>query len=97
VGLGYSWDLNGDGVFGDATGPTATYTYTSQGTYTARLRVTDDQGATDVASVTITAGNTPPTAVIDTPTPGLTWKVGDMIGFSGHAGDPQDGALPPRR
>src|SRR4029453_2107306 len=29
-------------------------------------------------------------------TPGsrLTWKVGDQIGFSGHATDTQDGALP---
>ena len=92
--LTYSWDLNGDQVFGDATGPTATYTYTVQGTYTARLRVTDDQGATDVASVTITAGNSAPVAVIDTPSSSLTWKVGDPIGYSGHASDAQDGTLP---
>ena len=29
--LSYSWDLNGDGTFGDATGPTASYTYTDGG------------------------------------------------------------------
>jgi glucose/arabinose dehydrogenase len=92
--LTYSWDLNGDQVFGDATGPTATHTYTAQGTYTAGLRVTDDQGATDDASVTITAGNTAPVAVIDAPSSSLTWKVGDPIGFSGHASDVQDGTLP---
>src|SRR4029453_11511317 len=29
--LTYSWDLNGDGTFGDATGPTASSTYTPPG------------------------------------------------------------------
>jgi glucose/arabinose dehydrogenase len=92
--LTYSWDVNGDGVFGDATGPTASYTYTAAGMYHPSLRVTDDQGATGTASVTITAGNTAPSAVIDTPPPSLTWKVGDTISFSGHATDTQDGTLP---
>jgi hypothetical protein len=49
--------------------------------------------------VTITAGNSPPTAVIDTSTPARTWTVGDTIGFSGHASDPhrhrQRAARPP--
>jgi hypothetical protein len=44
--------------------------------------------------VTITAGNTPPTATINTPAAGTTWKVGDVIGFSGSATDPQQGTLP---
>jgi glucose/arabinose dehydrogenase len=92
--LSYSWDLNGDGTFGDATGPTASFTYTTAGVYHPSLRVTDDQGATDTASVTITAGNTAPAAVIDSPASTLTWKVGDTIPFSGHATDPQDGTLP---
>jgi len=92
--LSYSWDLNGDGTFGDATGPTASYTYTTAGVYHPSLRVTDDQGASDAASVTVTAGNTAPTGVIDSPTSSLTWKVGDTINFSGHATDPQEGTLP---
>jgi PKD repeat protein len=91
----YSWDLNGDGSFGDATAATPAYTYTTPGTYAAKLRVTDSRGlVSDPASVTITAGNSPPTAVIDTPAPTLTWKAGDTISFSGHASDPQDGAVP---
>ena len=92
--LTYSWDLNGDGTFGDATTPTASYTYTSSGTYTASLRVTDDRGATNTASVTITVGNTGPVAVIDSPSATLTWQVGQTITFSGHATDAQDVTIP---
>jgi glucose/arabinose dehydrogenase/PKD repeat protein len=93
--LTYSWDLNGDGTFGDATGSTASYTYTTSGVYQAALRVTDNQGAADTDTTTITVGNTAPTAVIDTPSSSLTWKVGDTINFSGHATDSQDGTIPP--
>jgi len=92
--LSYSWDLNGDGTFGDATGPTASYTYATAGVYHPSLKVTDDQGASDTASVTVTVGNTAPTAVIDLPASTLTWRVGDTIPFSGHASDAQDGTLP---
>ena len=92
--LSYSWDLNGDGTFGDATGPTASYTYPTAGVYHPSLRVTDDQGTSDTASVTVTVGNTAPAAVIGSPPSSLTWKVGDTIPFSGHATDAQDGTLP---
>jgi glucose/arabinose dehydrogenase/PKD repeat protein len=92
--LTYSWDLNGDGTFGDATGSTASYTYTAAGVYHPSLRVTDDQGASDTTSVTVTAGNTAPTVVIDSPASSLTWAVGNTIPFSGHATDAQDGTLP---
>ena len=91
--LTYAWDLDGDGAFDDAAAATASFTYTQPGTYTATLRVTDPSGATGASSVTISAGNTPPTAVIDTPTAGTTWKVGDVINFSGHATDAQSGTL----
>ena len=91
--LAYAWDLDGDGAFDDATNATATYTYTQPGSYTATLRVTDPSGASGTSSVTISAGNTPPTAVIDTPGAGTTWKVGDVITFSGHATDAQSGTL----
>jgi glucose/arabinose dehydrogenase len=91
----YSWDLNGDNVYGDATTATTSYTYADPGTYTARLKVTDRKGATSTpATVTITANNTPPVPVISAPPAGTTWKVGDLISFSGSANDAQDGPLP---
>jgi hypothetical protein len=55
--------------------------------------VTDNHGASATDSVAISAGNTPPTATIVTPSTGLTWKVGDSISFSGSATDTQDGNL----
>jgi glucose/arabinose dehydrogenase/PKD repeat protein len=91
--LTYAWDLDGDGAFDDAAAATASFTYTQPGTYTATLRVTDPSGASGTDSVTISAGNTPPEPVIDTPAAGTTWKVGDTINFSGHATDQQSGNL----
>jgi PKD repeat protein len=93
----YSWDLNGDGTYGDSTAANPSFTYTTAGTFTVTLRVTDSRGASsDSAPITITVGpgNTAPTAVIDTPASSLTWAVGDTITFSGHASDAQDGTLP---
>jgi glucose/arabinose dehydrogenase len=95
--LSYSWDLNGDGTYGDSTAANPSFTYTTAGTYPVTLRVTDARGASSVSApvtITVGAGNTPPTPVIDTPTSSLTWAVGDTINFSGHATDTQDGTLP---
>ena len=92
--LTYAWDLDGDGAFDDSTAAQPTYTYTADGRYTASLTVTDTRGASGTATVTITVGNTPPTATIISPAAGTTWKVGDVINFSGSAQDQQDGQLP---
>jgi glucose/arabinose dehydrogenase len=92
--LTYAWDLDGDGAFDDSTSPTPTYTYTTSQDYTVRLRVTDSHGDTGQTSLVISAGTAPPTAVIDTPTAGTTWAVGETIAFSGHATDPDEGTLP---
>jgi hypothetical protein len=51
------WDLNGDGVFGDATTPSVTQTFASAGAYLVGLRVGDPDGAvsTGYRRITVTA------------------------------------------
>jgi PKD repeat protein len=93
----YQWDLDGDGQYDDGTGSTVTHTYDEEGTYDARLRVTEDRAdpLDDVSDVVrITAGNDPPVPVIDAPAGGTSAAVGETVTFAGHATDPQDGTLP---
>jgi PKD repeat protein len=55
----YSWDLNGDGTFGDATVAKPSYTYSTVGTYNAVLKVTDNNGASSTSApitITVTGG-----------------------------------------
>jgi hypothetical protein len=91
----YAWDLDGDGAYDDSSAENPMYTYTTAGTYTASLQVTDNHGATGRATVTITAGNRAPTATITSPAAGARWKVGETITFGGSASDPDEGPLPP--
>jgi uncharacterized repeat protein (TIGR01451 family) len=94
----YSWDLNGDGVYGDSTSAITSYTYNTPGSYNASLKVTDKHSATGTSSVTISANNTAPVAFIDNPAAcpsgSPCWSVGQTINFSGHATDQQQGTLP---
>ncbi len=95
--LSFAWDLDGDGTFGDASVPRTTYTYGAAGSYRPSLKVTDADGLSSVAAVTISAGNSAPTAVIDTPSAPPRWRVGQSIAFSGHAVDAQQATLPASR
>lgn len=59
--LSYTWDVNGDGVYGDATGVNPTLSSNSlwalnigAGTYTVSVRVTDGHGGVDTATTDLT-------------------------------------------
>ncbi|MEQ1353553.1 MAG: PQQ-dependent sugar dehydrogenase [Candidatus Acidiferrum sp.] len=92
--LTFAWDLDGDGVYDDSSSTTPSYTYSIDGIYEVRLKVTDQRGGSDIsAPITITVGNTPPTATVLTPPSSLMWKVGDVVSFSGEAADTEDGTL----
>jgi PKD domain len=43
------WDLNGDGVFDDATGPEVSRSFAEPGSYAVAVRVIDDDGARSAA------------------------------------------------
>ena len=60
----YSWDFDAsNGITSEATGRTATNTYTTAGTYTVTLTVTDTTGqkATDTVTVVVSATPSTPT------------------------------------
>ncbi|MFN8108665.1 MAG: DUF6605 domain-containing protein [Thermoleophilia bacterium] len=58
-----AWDTDNNGVFDNGTDTTATVAFTTPGVHTVRLRVTDDAGATSVASQQVTVNGTVPPAV----------------------------------
>jgi glucose/arabinose dehydrogenase len=88
--LTYEWDFDGDGTF-DATGVTASYTYTVLGKYTARLRVTDPEGRIGLTSTSISVGNIAPTVTIATPPNGAFFDWGQAVPFNVTTTDPEDG------
>jgi glucose/arabinose dehydrogenase len=88
--LTYDWDFDGDGTF-DASGVTATHTYTELGKFTPRLKVTDPQGRTGMTSTSISVGNVAPTLTIETPADGAFFDWGQAVPFKVSTTDPEDG------
>ncbi|MER6830703.1 carbohydrate-binding protein [Streptosporangium sp. NPDC000563] len=88
--LTYSWNF-GNGATSTAANPT--YTYTTNGTYTATLTVRDPGGLTGTANVTITVGNTAPTVNFVQPVNGQLFSFGDTVPFQVNVSDPEDGTI----
>jgi PKD repeat protein len=59
----YEWDIDNNGTYDySSSSPTQNHTYAQDGTYTVKLRVTDNNGATDDGITTATISDTSPTA-----------------------------------
>jgi PKD repeat protein len=58
--VSYEWDFTDDGTYDENNASSSTsYEYATTATYTCRLRVTDNEGMTDEATVEITVENAP--------------------------------------
>ena len=81
----FSWDLNNDGAFGDATGATVAYPYTAQvGVNTVKVKA-DDGTAIVTSSTTVTVNNVAPTITGMTAPDGMATQA---LTFSATATDP---------
>jgi PKD repeat protein len=85
-----AWDTDNDGTFDDGTGGAASRSFATAGTYTVRLRVTDNRGLSSIASKTVTIDNRPPVASFTaSPDPAPT---GQSVTFTSSSTDP-DGTV----
>jgi PKD repeat protein len=62
--ISQAWDTDNDGQFDDAAGAVASRMFTAPGSYTVRLRVTDDRGATAVAAGVVKVAQRPAQGVL---------------------------------
>jgi PKD repeat protein len=85
----FSWDF-GDGT--SATGATASHAYTAEGSYNVTLTVTDNDGAMDSASTTVTVGSGNLAPVADAGGP-YSSMAGVEIQFDGSGSNDPDGSI----
>ncbi|HMN26854.1 MAG TPA: S8 family serine peptidase [Caldilineaceae bacterium] len=83
-----TWSSDIDGPMG--SGVTLPFIFLSPGARTVTALVTDSNGASNSASITISATNTPPQVWITTPTAGQTFFKNALYHFEGGATDVND-------
>ena len=89
----YRWNF-GDGS-AEASGVNVSHTYSSAGTFTARLTVQDSRGASASTSRAVTVNSAvSPVLSITSPSAGTRYRAGDTIMFSGSITHPTQGAYP---
>ena len=88
--LTYEWDF-GDGT-AKSTEANPTHVFTTSGTFSVQLKVTDSSGKSGSSSIVVTVGNTRPTVVLDVPQGGV-YGWGDEIAYKVTVTDPEDGTI----
>jgi fimbrial isopeptide formation D2 family protein/uncharacterized repeat protein (TIGR01451 family) len=85
----YTWDLDNDGLYDDASGKTISYSNKTQGTKTIYLKVTDsiNKNDTDSAIVNVNIRNQPPNTP-STPAGKATVKINKDAAYTTHTTDP---------
>lgn len=86
--IAWAWDFENDGTI-DSTDQDTSHNFTSDGSYTVKLTVTDNGGATNSTKKTITVGNILPIANAGVD---QTAYVGDLVNFIGKGTD-EDGEI----
>ncbi|MFA9431415.1 carbohydrate-binding protein [Egicoccus sp. AB-alg2] len=86
----FAWEF-GDGATSDDPNPT--HTYEEPGRYTATLLVTDEEGRTGRAGVTVVVGNTAPEVDVRWPADGGFFDWGDEIDYRVVVTDREDGDI----
>jgi len=90
----YEWDLDGDGTYETNTGTTSsvTKTYTTEGTFDVHLKVTDNGGATDFTTRTLTtvANQAPVASFTATPNPAV---VSQNVHFDASSSSDSDNSI----
>jgi len=81
----YDWDLNGDGVFDDASGVSVSYAGVDDGVYPVSVKVTDLGGEFDTATASVTVTNVAPAVTVSVPS---VVSEGDTAVMSGTYSDP---------
>jgi cytochrome c len=82
----YEWDFDGDGVT-DSFSSVESWSYTSVGTYVARLTVRDSSDTQSSTSTTIIVGNSPPTIESLSPSHGMVYREGNPVEVTVVASD----------
>jgi glucose/arabinose dehydrogenase/PKD repeat protein len=85
--LSYAWDLDGDGALDDSTAASPSFTYSTAGTRTVRLQVTDPQQLTgsDTQLIDVTGsggGGQTYAQLIGSMSPVAYWRLGETSGSS---------------
>ncbi|MFJ3704589.1 MULTISPECIES: ThuA domain-containing protein [unclassified Streptomyces] len=94
VPVTFAWDFDGDGGT-DSTEANPSYTYRTDGRFTARLTVTGPEGTTAMAGQDITVGNTRPRIAVHRLADGGLFRAGDTVGFTVDVRDEEDGRRTP--